>query len=715
MIIRMPFESGAELPQGFIHFRTGYWRLEQHLTSVEKELNDAHRALEEISLRRHKLERNRDRLDDFVRQFGSQLPQWNEELEAARRDARQFRVQQAKQKDLAEQLTTTALQKGAVAREFGVQAGRLEDEFGRIKYQDKKCREVTAGAIDSLRSDYQLQLDDYEQKVNADTMSQMAELKEREADAAQREFHEVLGQYSDIPAGDVQRELRNLDPGSSAERRFQQADKDAGEAAQRIGTIASRRKLAQDELTTARDECATLAESGPLPDAVMHDTDELNEAELQKHRTAADEHLQMANEFFGEVENLDRQLAEHGHEHAMLGKDQRTIETISTGHQDQFDRLMEYSATAASEDSKLLQPSRIHDASDLAKNVATLEQQLQAARNKQQELDRGRDQFAQEIGNWSRHERFVRFPDSVSHRFATRRPVELESKAEFFVKQLDDTIFQIEQKLEEANKHHDRVVNIVLSAVDDGLDLLKRISSMSRLPESLPQAGKHFVVIETKAAESPAERRARVVDLIDELLQTGDIGKDDVTLIQKAVRRVAGSTKVRVLHPDLHHHVRRVTISEMLKLSTGERLTAAILLYCALVRLRNAEQGRRGSSVLVLDNPFGAASRQSFVELQREVAQSMNIQLIYATGLKDLSAIGALENIIRLRNSRADRRTGRRLVEIADHETGEEAIGQIEATRVTFDSPPSSVIRDNGDDMPTKRSLRSAVDDALRD
>lgn len=188
-----------------------------------------------------------------------------------------------------------------------------------------------------------------------------------------------------------------------------------------------------------------------------------------------------------------------------------------------------------------------------------------------------------------------------------------------------------------------------------------------------------------------------------------------MALIQKAVRRVAGRTKVRVLHPDLHHVSRRVTISEMRRLSGGERLTAAILLFCALVRLRNAEKGRRGSSVLVLDNPIGTASRQSFLDLQREVAASMNVQLIYATGIKDVSAVGALENIIRLRNSRADRRTGRRLVEVEDQQLEADQIGRIEATRVTFDSPPSSLVHGNGEDISMKRSTRNTVNDAVRD
>ncbi len=636
--------------------------LAKRLTKVEQEIHEADRGLKEISNGKHKLERHRDRVDDFVRQFGSPWPKWNEEIEAAQRDARQFRTQQAKQKELAEELSTAASQKEAAARDLGAQAGRFEDELGRIKYRYEDQCEVAAGAIDALRADYDLLLYDYEQKVNADAMSQMAGLKDREAHVAEREFLEVLGQYSDITAQEVQQDLRNLEPGASVERRFQQADKDAAELAQKVGTVASRRKSAQEELSLAIDECEAFAESGALPEIVIYATEELNAAELQKHRAAADEHLQMAGEFHAEGEDFAKRLTELIHERDMLGKDKRTLESLFSSNQDQFERLAEYVVAVASEGAAPRPPVRIRDANELTKQIASLEQQLQAARGKQQELDGRRDQVAQEIGNWSRQEKFLRFPDSVSHRFGARRPVELESKAEFFGRQLDDTVFQIEQKLDEANKHHDRVVNIVLAAADEGLNLLKQISSMSRLPESLPQAGKQFVVIETRAAESPAEHRARVADLIDELIQTGDIGKDDVALIQKAVRRVSGRTKVRVLHPDLHHVARRVTISEMRRLSGGERLTAAILLFCALVRLRYAEQGRRGSSVLVLDNPIGTASRQSFLDLQREVAQSMNVQLIYATGIKDLSAVGALENIIRLRNSRADRRTGRHLL-----------------------------------------------------
>ena len=324
----------------------------------------------------------------------------------------------------------------------------------------------------------------------------------------------------------------------------------------------------------------------------------------------------------------------------------------------------------------------------LAAMLISLQTELQTQRAQHLKLDERRNKTANEIGGWSRQSRFEKLSNSVASRFAAMRPESLESKADFFSGEITDRVVEIERNLDEANQHHERVVNIVLAAVDEGLSLLNRVSRMSRLPESLPQAGKRFLVIETNASENPSERRTRVGELIDELLESGRID-DGLTLIQKAVQRVARMTKVRILHPDLHHATKRISISAMRLLSDGERLTCAVALFCALVRLRQHDGNRRGSSVLVLDNPIGKASRVSFLDLQREVAQSMNVQLIYATGVKDLSAIGALENIIRLRNSRVDRRTGRRVVEV---ENGDALGGDLQAARIVFDSPPGSAV-----------------------
>jgi hypothetical protein len=204
-------------------------------------------------------------------------------------------------------------------------------------------------------------------------------------------------------------------------------------------------------------------------------------------------------------------------------------------------------------------------------------------------------------------------------------------------------------------------------------------SALSKLPDHVPGiGGAHFLRIQTQEPDDPTERRARLAELIDELL-TGQQDPGGVALVQAAVRRLARPVHVRVLHPDPALDRRTVSIPEMARSSGGEQLTGAILLYCTLARVRGRSRGlsRRASSVLILDNPIGRASRVRFLELQRDVARAMGVQLIYTTGVNDHEALRALPNVIRLRNERVDRNTGRRLVE-----RGPDEARVVEAVRI---------------------------------
>lgn len=139
-----------------------------------------------------------------------------------------------------------------------------------------------------------------------------------------------------------------------------------------------------------------------------------------------------------------------------------------------------------------------------------------------------------------------------------------------------------------------------------------------------------------------------------------------IELVQQAVRRLAKPIHIRILFPDPDLVSQYIPITEMTKQSGGERLTSAILLYCILAQLRARERGQQmaSTSTLILDNPIGKASRPKFLELQREVARAMNIQLIYTTALNDFEAIRMLPSIIRLRNDRRDRSKNEQLLEI---------------------------------------------------
>ena len=90
---------------------------------------------------------------------------------------------------------------------------------------------------------------------------------------------------------------------------------------------------------------------------------------------------------------------------------------------------------------------------------------------------------------------------------------------------------------------------------------------------------------------------------------------------------------------------------------------------------------RQPTSVLILDNPIGRASRTVFINMQRQFASAMGIQLIYTTAVNDLEALSILPNIVRLRNERTDLNKGHRLLE-----QDVDISGQLEAIRLAKNS-----------------------------
>lgn len=661
-------------------------RIGERLKEAEKELDRHVDSREECRSRQSTLQRHLDRVEGFIRQYGAHLSQWQRDVATANRSAMKQRANQKRLQEQANKALEQAKKCEAQAQMADRAATDLEAELSQLKHVEDASRQKSAGPIDSLRSDYQMLLNDYERKVDSETLEQLAKDRDDAAEKEHREFQRVLGRFPDLSAGEVEEELSRLPTELSAEERAEHVDAEESAALQRHGTVARQWQPAQERRQEATDNCDELVQSEELPEVALLPSESENQEEAARLTKETDEQLQLAAEFGAEVERLDENLTSVVHESETLLKDGQRLSSIETSHQEQFDRLRRFEGDAGIAPSPPAPP--VKDAQDLARQVDAVETSLQDQKGRHRRLDDRRESLSNNVAEWSRQNRFAELSQSISQQFANKRSDQLEEKASFFATQLEDRILEIERKLEEANKHHARVVNVVASAVEEGLGLLKRVSRMSRLPGNLPQGGKHFLTIETKASDSPLERRARVSELIDELLLTGDAG-DGLSLVQKAVRRVAVRTKVRVLHPDLHHSTSRMSISELRGKSGGERLTCAILLFCALVRLRHQDGSKKGSNVLLLDNPIGTASRVSFLDLQREVAESMNVQLIYATGVNDLNAVGALENVIRLRNSRVDRRTGRRIVEL---EGDGEWPGEIDAARVVFDSPAGSVV-----------------------
>ena len=137
-------------------------------------------------------------------------------------------------------------------------------------------------------------------------------------------------------------------------------------------------------------------------------------------------------------------------------------------------------------------------------------------------------------------------------------------------------------------------------------------------------------------------------------------------LASAALREVGGTIRATLLKPEDPLRPDRHDITEFGTFSGGEKMTAAVLLYVTLAQLRR--RGReehtrdRQAGVLLLDNPFGTASKREFVELQLRLARQMGVQLIYTTGVNDLGALDVLPRILRLRKRHRDRRSGDLLI-----------------------------------------------------
>jgi hypothetical protein len=190
------------------------------------------------------------------------------------------------------------------------------------------------------------------------------------------------------------------------------------------------------------------------------------------------------------------------------------------------------------------------------------------------------------------------------------------------------------------------------------LDLLNKAPATSTMDKSLGAwGGKSFLTISFEdISAQPDELARRVSAEVDAIVAKGGVPDGLATLKRAVHAAVPGGFRVRVLKPTADLHEERVPVSAMAKWSGGEKLTAAVVLYCIIARLRARNRSRAlatdSSGALVLDNPLGKASYVGFLALQRRVATALGVQLLYTTAVRDLKAVGTFPNVIRCQNRR---------------------------------------------------------------
>lgn len=233
------------------------------------------------------------------------------------------------------------------------------------------------------------------------------------------------------------------------------------------------------------------------------------------------------------------------------------------------------------------------------------------------------------------------------------------SRADEHLQAVETHVHTCQSELDSEEQERRTIVDKLDGIARRATALLGQAETVSAMPDSIAAwAQQPFLRANVPKKNDLAERQVLLRQAIDRWFETGEIPSRH-KLAYECLLAVCGtkSISIRILKPEYHLSPVPRDIMELVKFSDGEKLTAAILLYCVLVRLRARQKVRaqhvltKDSGMLLLDNPFGKATLAEFVDLQLRMARFMGVQLIYATGINDFAALKHFPHYVRLRNS----------------------------------------------------------------
>jgi hypothetical protein len=232
---------------------------------------------------------------------------------------------------------------------------------------------------------------------------------------------------------------------------------------------------------------------------------------------------------------------------------------------------------------------------------------------------------------------------------------------------LVDRAEKIAGQLERIAQHKANVVARLGELVHVGLGDLARVSRLSELPAGIgPWAGRQFIHVGEKGGRPSQEQiGVRIGELVDDMVTGGRVEIEPVELLWRATHAAVGpgGFHASILKPTPEQGGSHVPVADMNKWSGGETLTASLLIFCVMTRLRaeNRHGGARArvhAGVVPLDNPVGKANYREFLQLQRRVAAANGAQLLFWTGIGDLGAVTTFPRIVAMRKAISAARAG---------------------------------------------------------
>jgi len=630
--------------------------LASELSDTERHARQCHEEEFEAQGAVSECRRSVEVVETYVAQHEAALEDVRKRLAEAEARIGQKRDEECAWKAEAQEADALSERTALAAQGSGEEARSVEAELALVGYLGEQEAAPRSGEVAALRDRYQQLKAQYEGQVGKEGLLQLAEQEEKHAAEERRKFERALTEG--ISEEEVNEQLVALESMDRAEEALARAEEEHTAAWSAHGNAIQATKRAKENAAKSEVECRKLSPvpelaSSEEPAGILQAEDSAKTADKD-----ADKADKRSSEHFAEADAAERELDRVKRNEDGLGKDMERLSGIAEDYEDILCKVEPIPEASL----PWTPPDNDKDVGRMSGDIARA---LKGAREQDAALKRERRGVVHRVQIWARNRKFEPLNSVVARKFSEVDEEALEGEIAKWVSDLEVRLGNVEAQLAGIDVHREVLVKQLLDVAHEGLSLLRRAASQSRLPEHVPgMGGSQFLRINTHEPDDLAEKKGRIAELLDEIIDEGEV-PSGVALVQKAVRRLARGVRVRVLHPDPDHDREYIDIPQMARFSGGEQLTSAILLYCALAQLRARARGisRSPTSVLVLDNPIGSSSRVRFLETQRAVARAMGVQLIYTTAVNDREALSTLPNIIRLRNERADRKSGCRVVE----------------------------------------------------
>ena len=260
----------------------------------------------------------------------------------------------------------------------------------------------------------------------------------------------------------------------------------------------------------------------------------------------------------------------------------------------------------------------------------------------------------------------------VATHLAANDPLDAAAHAPQTANLIDERLKTIEHDLARLDEDRDACVAELERLLSTTLHIVRRMLRDGRIPEHVPRFGGEPVFkMDADLSRVPVTQRRDIIrSYVSDLAEANRIpetGQDIAATLVDRMRAALGKSSlgIQLLKPKGEGKTEHMPIDKV-TVSGGELLTAAMMIYVVLARLRaEAMPGSTGEAgVLILDNPLGKANKALLLKTQIGLADAMGIQLFYTTGIQDQAALGEFENIVKLRRNRQSQSTGRIHVEL---------------------------------------------------